>query len=32
MDTLTSETPNWVWNSAGAQSGLQIVGLKYKRE
>lgn len=27
-----TETPNWVWNNASAQTGLPIVGLKFKRE
>lgn len=26
-----TETPNWVWNNATAQTGLPIVGLKFKR-
>lgn len=27
-----TETPNWAWNNASAQTGLPIVGLKFKRE
>lgn len=26
-----TETPNWAWNNATAQTGLPIVGLKFKR-
>lgn len=26
-----TETPNWAWNNASAQTGLPIVGLKFKR-